>query len=198
MSSKDTRELLVKAAIHLFAHKGYFDTSIRDIGAKAGVSNSIVYHYFTSKEDLLFEILKTPSNELLQTLIEIEQKVPDPLECLRQMLVAHTILFTLKRKYESRIMASESYWLRGKKRQVVKQIQRDIYDIYMRKLRQLDEAGLIKDVDLTVMGFSIFGIINSFYDWYHDGGRLTMEEVGQNLVKIIFNSILKNNIDKNI
>ena len=185
MSSKDTRDHLVKTAIHLFAQKGYFDTSIRDIGNKASVSNSIVYHYFENKEELLFEILQTPSNELLQTLTEIEQKVPEPLECLRQMLLAHTITFTLKRKYESRIMAAESYWLRGKKRQIIKQIQRDIYAIYMRKLKQLDEAGLIRDVDLTVMCFSIFGVINSFYDWYHEGGRLTLEEVGQNLVKII-------------
>jgi AcrR family transcriptional regulator len=198
LASRDTREILIKTAIQLFARKGYWNTSIRDIGKKAGVSNSIVYHYFKDKEHLLFEILQTSSNELLQTLVEIEKNVCNPLKCLNEMLLAHTVLFSIKRKNETRIMASDRYWLKGKRRKIINQRQRDIYKLYKKKMLELNEMGLIYDIDLTVLNFSMFGIINSFYDWYRDRGRLTQEEVGQDIVKIVLNAILKKNIKKTL
>ena len=51
--------------------------------------------------------------------------------------------------------------------------------------------GLIADIDLTVLNFSIFAIINGFYDWYRDRGRLAHEEVGQDIVKLVLNAMLK-------
>ena len=191
MNTKNTRQLLLNAAINLFSQKGYWNTSIRNIGAKAGVSNSIVYFYFKNKEELLFEILMTASQELLEILQEIDQRVSNPIECLRELLMAHIVLFSLKRKKESRIMAFDRYWLRGKRHELIVKAQRDIYDIYMRKLKDMAAMGLIADIDLTVLNFSIFAIINGFYDWYRDRGRLAHEEVGQDIVKLVLNAMLK-------
>ena len=59
--SKKTRDLLMQAAISLFAEKGYADTSIREIGTLAAVSPSVLYHYFKNKEQMLFEVITTSS-----------------------------------------------------------------------------------------------------------------------------------------
>ncbi|MGE0863256.1 MAG: TetR/AcrR family transcriptional regulator [Vicinamibacterales bacterium] len=51
-----TRQAILDAALDLFAEKGFFGTSLRDVAAAVGVRESALYNYFTSK-DALFEAL---------------------------------------------------------------------------------------------------------------------------------------------
>jgi AcrR family transcriptional regulator len=53
------KELIIDAALHLFAEKGYHNTSINKIALNAKVSKGLMYNYFESKEDLLKQILKS-------------------------------------------------------------------------------------------------------------------------------------------
>ena len=59
-----TRQAILDAALDLFAEKGYFGTSLRDVARAVGVRESALYNYFSGK-DALFEALLTvhqPSN----------------------------------------------------------------------------------------------------------------------------------------
>ena len=49
------RNVILKAAVHLFRDKGYDTTNIDDIVAHAGIGKSTFYHYFKSKEELFYE-----------------------------------------------------------------------------------------------------------------------------------------------
>ena len=71
MKTNDARERLIKAAIDLFYQKGYPTTTIRDIGAKANISTSVIYHYFKDKEEVLFEIMQLAGNDLFKLLDNI-------------------------------------------------------------------------------------------------------------------------------
>ena len=124
MIPKNTRDKLIRKAIYLFYHKGYADTSIREIGAEAGISTSLLYHYFKNKQQILFEIINTAAQDLIETLLEIENRISDPLDCLREMLIAHTVHFSIKRKKESKILVEELYWLRGKQKDIIKNAHR--------------------------------------------------------------------------
>jgi len=189
---KKTKELLLRTAVHLFSRKGYLDTSIRDIAAKASVTSSIIYHYFNDKEEMLFEVIKSATQDLVQSLRETEEKIKEPEECLREMLRAHIVDFNIKRKKESIIVVSDTHLLRNNYRQIMVKVQREIFNLYMKKLNELSERGRLKeDIDLLVMNFSIFGTVNSFYQWYHERGRLTREEVAQNMITFLLHAILK-------
>ncbi len=188
---KNTRELLRKTAIDLFAQKGYADTSIREIGARAGVSNSIIYHYFKSKEEMLFEIIDTATRDVIEALEDIQKRIPDPVACMREMLMHHMVHFSLKRKKETQILTANSHLLKGRRRQLCRQMQRQIYDLYRQKLRELNASGGMNDVDVTVVTFSIFGMINSFFWWHREGGRLSQGEVAHSILEFISHGILK-------
>ncbi len=51
------REIIIKTAIKLFARKGYDNTSINDIAKAAKISTGLTYHYFTSKQKILEELI---------------------------------------------------------------------------------------------------------------------------------------------
>ena len=193
MSSKDTRAILLNVATNLFYQKGYPNTTIREVGQKAGISNSIIYHYFKNKEDMLFEIIQVSSRDLINALIKIQQDVEDPVECLKEMLKTHMVAWCLKRKKETKIIVADDYWLTGKRREANRVTQRQIYKLYLNKLEELSKKGLLKPVDLRVLAFTIFGAINSFFRWYRDGGSLSKEDVANNVIDIIFRGLLTGN-----
>jgi len=188
LRTKNTKENLLLTSINLFYKKGYNDTTIRDIGAKAGISNSIIYHYFKNKEEMLFEITYKASQDLTKSLQEIKERVSDPIECLREMLKAHTFHFSLRK--EAKMLAIDLYWLEGKHKKIIRDQQIQIYNIYMENLKKLSEKRLLNDINLTVINFNIFGIINSFFRWYREGGRLSKEEVTEYIIRFIFHAVL--------
>ena len=53
-----TRQRIIDTALHLFAAKGYDQTTMRDIAAEAGCSLGLTYRYFASKEDLVLELYR--------------------------------------------------------------------------------------------------------------------------------------------
>lgn len=59
------RERVVVAALELFGERGYHATSIADIGARAGIAKSVLYHHFGSKAGLFEEIAETQTRDLL-------------------------------------------------------------------------------------------------------------------------------------
>lgn len=189
--TKSTREKLLQAAVDLFYEKGYASTSIREIGAKAGITNSLIYHYFTNKEEMLFEIVNRSVGDLIETLKEAVRGANDPLDCLRQMLIAQTALLSAKREKESKILYSEYHWLTGAKSKALQKSQREVYDLYIEKCKQLKQLDILNDIDLTVLTFSIFGVLFGFFRWYKDTGMLRKEDVAENIWKFVFYGMLK-------
>lgn len=51
-SRPDTRQQVLDTALHLFAERGYFNTSVHDIQRAAGVSVGSIYHHFGDKEGI--------------------------------------------------------------------------------------------------------------------------------------------------
>ena len=84
MVNLDKRELLIQAAVDLFAQKGFTGTSVRDIGKAAKVNTSLVYYYFKDKEEILYSIIERSNRDLIAVLKEIQTKESDPLDCLKK------------------------------------------------------------------------------------------------------------------
>lgn len=79
------RQKITEAALSLFIEQGYAQTSVDEIAARAGVSKGLTYHHFSSKEDLLEEIIYLRLADQ-QSLVTALQKEPDPGKRLQLML----------------------------------------------------------------------------------------------------------------
>ena len=67
--ARDTKARLIDAALTLFSQKGVGNTSIKEIAREAGVAQGLLYHYFASKDDLLWGVLE--SDSFLPHLLEV-------------------------------------------------------------------------------------------------------------------------------
>lgn len=61
----DKREAILRAAIHVFARKGYFNSKVSDIAGEAGVADGTVYLYFKGKDDILHSIFDRAMDEFI-------------------------------------------------------------------------------------------------------------------------------------
>jgi TetR/AcrR family transcriptional regulator len=77
-----SRSRLLRAGIALFAEKGYADTSVREIVARAGVTKPVLYYYFDNKEGIFRAILDWAVEQqeaMLSTVLERPGSVLDRL-----------------------------------------------------------------------------------------------------------------------
>jgi TetR/AcrR family fatty acid metabolism transcriptional regulator len=85
----DKREAILRAAIRVFAHNGYFNSKVADIAHEAGVADGTVYLYFKSKEEILHSIFdRTVEEAIAQGRRQLEL-ISDPRERLRQIALLH-------------------------------------------------------------------------------------------------------------
>ena len=59
------QEKILEAGLELFAERGYHATSIAEIGERAGIAKSVLYHYFSSKAGLYEAILESEMQDLI-------------------------------------------------------------------------------------------------------------------------------------
>ena len=83
--AEDTRRKIYDAALELFREKGFDETTMRDIAAKAGVALGGAYYYFSSKEAIVlafYREMQESSNELVVDALEGQRKLKDRVRCV--------------------------------------------------------------------------------------------------------------------
>src|SRR5438309_11882308 len=79
------RDALLRAAIDVFAERGYFHAQVADVARAAGVAAGTVYLYFRSKDDLLISIFERGMREALAETKAAIDGLDDPGERLRRI-----------------------------------------------------------------------------------------------------------------
>lgn len=85
IAQEEKRRLILDAAVRVFARKGYHTCRVGDIAAEAGVAHGLLYHYFSSKEELLETVFRENWGELLDAISRVEASDEPPREQLRHV-----------------------------------------------------------------------------------------------------------------
>ena len=81
-SAIDKRRIILEAAVRVFARQGFHTCRVSDIADEAGVAYGLVYHYFSSKEEILDTLFLERWDLLLAAIAEADAKQPSPREKL--------------------------------------------------------------------------------------------------------------------
>src|SRR5918993_1546293 len=85
----DKREAILRAAIDVFAERGFFSAQVADVAKAAGVAAGTVYLYFRSKDDLLVSIFERTMREAIADGRACVAPLTDPVEQLREVARVH-------------------------------------------------------------------------------------------------------------
>jgi TetR/AcrR family transcriptional regulator, fatty acid metabolism regulator protein len=83
VATVDKRQQLLDAAVRVFAREGYHTSRVGDIAEEAGVAHGLLYHYFTSKQEVLETIFRENWRQLLERFHEVEASPEQSAEQLR-------------------------------------------------------------------------------------------------------------------
>jgi len=92
----DKRRVILDAAVRVFARDGFHTSRVGDVAVEAGVAHGLLYHYFSSKDELLTTIFRETWDSLLRALREVETSREPAPEQLRK--VCAIVLRTWKRE----------------------------------------------------------------------------------------------------
>jgi TetR/AcrR family transcriptional regulator, cholesterol catabolism regulator len=176
-----TKGRIVEAAVDLFHRQGYNATSLRQIADEVGLQVGSLYNHMSSKEQLLFEIMRDVMEELIEhTEEEMAAAGPDNLDRVRAFLRA-SIHFHATRQKQTFIGNSELRGLSPEHRQEIVEL-RDRYETILRDaLQAAQDDGSLEVSDVQLATFAALALCTSVATWYRPDGRLSLEDLDQML-----------------
>jgi AcrR family transcriptional regulator len=181
-------QILTEAA-RIFARKGYEGASMRDIAEACGISKSLLYHHFTSKEEIYSRVAVGATKELYQFVVEHVPPDATPTEKIRAFMVATAEYF--RRHRWAWIASTTAFWNDpDRHRQKERMTRRDRYEKYLRELiQEAIDAGEIRDVDVAMTGRMILSTLNWMHRWYNPSMPMKPEQIADIYYDLVFNGL---------
>ena len=184
-----TRKRVFDTAARLFAVKGYDGTSIRDLAQALGMQKSSLYHYFESKEDLLYQLVGEFMDEALVYTESLHQEPLPPLEKLSAFIKYYTAFYAAE-PYRLTILVNELDSLDPQRRKEVVDKERRYVRAIKAILDELQRAGLMRDISPSVAVFAFFGMVHYTPKWYRIKGAVPPRELGRLFEEIFCRGVL--------
>lgn len=170
---------LVKCATKLFAERGFERTSVQSVVDAAGVTKGAMYHYFDSKDDLLYEIY----GGLLRTQIAQLERVASadrPLEERIRQATVDVVETSIANFDDTKIFWRSLHQLHPDKQAQVRAERRRYHERFRDLIEEGQETGEFRtDIPADLVIDYHFGSVHHLSTWYRTGGELSATDVGE-------------------
>ncbi|MDO6478769.1 TetR/AcrR family transcriptional regulator [Shimia thalassica] len=170
------REQILTTAAKVFATEGFDRASMAMLARECGISKANIYHYYDSKDALLFDILETYLRELRDRICGIDIEGLTPEEQLRRA-VAETLQAYQGADHEHQVQIGSMSALPEDQQKLLRGYQRDMV-MFMRDI-VASNASTVFEQDpekLRATTMSVFGMLNWYYMWNSGAGTAAREE----------------------
>jgi TetR/AcrR family transcriptional regulator, cholesterol catabolism regulator len=179
LAVNETYARMLDTACLLFARKGYFATSIREIAHAMGIQKASLYYYISSKEDLIYQISKSAMEHVTACVETALAQVSGPEERLYAFITSHVAGLLQHQNWHA--AANEELmhaFSPARRKEIV--AMRDKYELLARCiLADAQTAGLIRsDISAKYLSLILFGMITNLYSWYQPEVDLIPGELG--------------------
>ncbi len=158
----EKRATLRKGAAAYFAAHGFDRASMTGAAKSCGVSKALIYHYWSSKEDLLFDIL----DEHLGKLLDLVQASEG--EGLGKLIGATLTAYEYA-DAEHKLQIDALDILPDDKKAPLVATQRELVDIMSTAVLQVQPRLADDPARLRAATMTVFAILNWFYMWHRPG-----------------------------
>jgi len=181
-------EEIAQAAIKLFEQKGYHATSVQDIADEVGLQKGSLYHYISSKEELLMKIAQqsiSSFNRRLEKILETDLSAKDRLI----LAIQNHIVFVAGNLAMTTVLLREAFSLEPSHHQVINNETDRYLSLWTAIIDEGVKTGEFKPGNSRLTALAILGSCNWLHRWYKSGGSLTPEEIGNYFAHIFLEGI---------
>ncbi|GAB6183132.1 TetR/AcrR family transcriptional regulator [Thermodesulfovibrio hydrogeniphilus] len=160
---KTTKDRILESALKLFSQKGYLGTTTKEIAKEANVAEVTLFRYFTSKENLFIEVIKSQS--FLPTLKDLIPKLKEMDYYKALETTAKYYVKLLKKKQNLiHIMLSEMFKYPEEIREIHNKIIQEVHRVFAEYLDYLKTSGNVKnDINSVYASSAYFGMLFSIF-----------------------------------
>jgi TetR/AcrR family transcriptional regulator len=169
----DKRAALLDTAASVFATRGFDGASMSDIARALGVSKALIYHYYASKNALLFDMLRGHLTDLVEAAEAARGLGHEPEDRLGHVVAA--ILDGYRgADAQHRVQINHLQQLSADEQAELRRLERRLVEIVAAAVSELNPT-LPRDLVRPVT-MSMFGTLNWKYMWFRESGRMSHEE----------------------
>jgi AcrR family transcriptional regulator len=190
MTNTSEHGTLLGVAGRLFRERGYSATPVRDIATAAGMLPGSLHYRFPSKESLLSALMVRGMERAIAEVRAAIAENPDPVRAIRNAIRAHLRLL-VEGDDAVYVLLYDFRSLSGEDRAKVVAL-RDAYEaLWNGLLHSAAGEGFIRpDVDLRVTRHMLLGAINWTAQWYRPDGKLSVDDIADQYIDIVFRGVL--------
>src|SRR3984957_13063901 len=178
---------ILSHATDVFCDKGYEGASMRDLSRASGMSLAGLYHYFGSKERLLYLIQKHTFSTIVEELKKRLADVTDPEERIRIFIQNHLEYFVTNQS-GLKVLAHEDEALKNGFNSEIAAIKREYYRICLSLMEDLKRERNL-DFNSRTAVMSLFGMINWIYTWYNPRQDGTANDLARQMSAMVLSGV---------
>jgi TetR/AcrR family transcriptional regulator, cholesterol catabolism regulator len=184
------RREILDAATEVFADKGIIAATVRDIGERAGILSGSLYHHFSSKEEMISEILVPVVRSQVEAFDAIVADTDDPYQIVRR-LIAAAVAQTAANPYAARILRNDTHhFLEMPGLDGVVRQQRAVMSRWTSAVKDGIANGTFRaDADPSIVTRSIADVVLGAYRFMKPVGRMRADQVAAQLAGVILDGL---------
>jgi AcrR family transcriptional regulator len=183
----------MRVAAQTFAVSGYHAASMSALAKACGISKALIYHYYDSKEALLFDIIESHLNDLIAAVdaASPESGKPgsgNPDERLRARVTA--LLDAYKdadAEHKVQITAMSALPEDGQRR--LRELERRLVVLFADPIRELNPELFDGQPLLKPVTMSLFGMLNWLFMWFRDRGPVSRQQYADLATDLLVNGV---------
>ena len=181
------RDEILNVAADCFAQRSYPATSMNDIAAACGTSKARLYHYYDSKEAILFDLLDRYTQKLLVIIGQAQATAHR--QALDERATLHELIRAFLREYETSAtrhaaLLGSTQFLGEEQREIILNRQRDVVSAVTRFLRHAYPAR-VNLHNQTAVTMTLFGMIIWTFSWLRPGGPISYAQFAEEVIALL-------------
>ena len=187
---REAKKKIIEAAADLIHESGYHTITLDQIAERLHISKVSIYHHWTSKQELMFDLMRIGYKAFIERLGAIVKDNDTPDSKLRRVIEEHVTQAVVSKI--STMMNEQQWHLASRHRKELIKL-RDTYDqMFCQIIIDGINQGLFRKIDAKLLYYTIMGAVNYAWIWYSPEGRMSVKDIASNMSGFILDGIRAN------
>jgi len=182
------RDQILEASAQIIRQKGYHAASMQDIASAVNLQKASLYHHFSSKQEILLELLDQALDLLIERVSAVlaqdsplDEKLCQAMRVYLESLAEHSDLAAVL-LLEHRSLDPENHNRHFPRRDRFERLWRDLIQEGVKK-------GVFQDKDPSMTARALLGVMNWTITWYRPNGKLSIDQISDHFAALFLDGL---------